>query len=78
MSECQYLCVGVDKEGGVWTYTFPKLQDALDFVKAVDDGDWYWDVRATDDCLSLNDALVFHKSALNIGNNATHEGNCDE
>lgn len=60
-----FIAVGIDANGSVWTYTFPTLADAQEFVEAVADVDWCWDIRSTDGDWSVADAIANFKDANN-------------
>jgi hypothetical protein len=61
----KYIAVGVDAEGAVWTYTFPLVADAQDFVDAVADEGWSWDIRLIDGDWTVAEAIANHKDAIN-------------
>lgn len=61
------IAVGVDKHGGVWTYTFPTFDEAVNFVLTVepDDDSWGWEVRSVDGDWSVEEAVAVHRN-LNV------------
>lgn len=55
------LAVGVDVNGFIWMYQFLSFDEALEFVHAVEEDGWHWEVRSTGMETSVADAVVHFK-----------------
>lgn len=60
-----FIALGIDSNGSVWTYTFQSLADAQEFVEAVAENDWCWDIRSVDSDWTVAEAIANFKDAQN-------------